>query len=56
MKAGYGIRETNKCWGTEIKNIVTDVPVVDDFTTFVSEDHGVRDDAPWNRIILECRV
>ena len=40
MKAGYGIRETNKCWGTEIKNILTDVPVVDDSTTFVSEDHG----------------
>ena len=40
MKVWYGKRETNKCWGNEIKNILTNVPVVDDPTTFVSENHG----------------
>ena len=40
MTAWYGKRETNKCWENEIKNILTDVPVVDDPTTFVSGNHG----------------
>ena len=40
MKAWYGKRETNKCWGNEIKNILTYVPVVDDPRTFVSGNHG----------------
>ena len=40
MKAWHGTRETNKCWGNEIKNILTDVPVVDDPRTFVSENQG----------------
>ena len=40
MKAWCGKRETDKCWGNEIKNILTDESVVDDPKTFVSENHG----------------
>ena len=42
-----------KCWGNEVKNILMDESVVDVPMTFVSENDGVRDSTPWNRIILE---
>ena len=34
VKAWCGKRETNTCWGNEIKNILTGVPAVDDPRTF----------------------
>ena len=40
MKAWYGRRETSKCWGFEIKNILMGESVVDVPTTCASENHG----------------
>ena len=60
VKAWYGKRETNKCWGNEIKNILTDVSVVDDPRTFVSENHGyvtIRHGTDFSRVVvLQRRV
>ena len=55
MKAWYGRRETNKCWGMEIKNILIGESVVDVPTTCASENHGyvpVRRGTDFSRVVV----